>query len=395
MSDEARVPTWGSKTLVLVVSLAACLSVLENAARWLERHRARTPACPPLTLALVEANPTGSYRLKPGLDLIASVGGRRIPIRTNSHGMRWREVGLEKRAGVKRIAFLGDSFTFGCWSDTVEQSFVAVFESRIDRGRFEALNFGVGGYGLDDMELLLREQALLFAPDYVIVMFFDGNDFRDTYFGVNKYRIVDGAAHLNPDVVKQRIPEYTDESHPFVLAPTADPSAVRRWLRHWATVRLLFPALSRDNPWLAFRPSHYFTSFSYWSQFPYSERAAEARQVSLATLDRMRAFCAERGVRLLVAALPAREQVYSSSESGAYFDIGLPQAFVAAFAADKGIPFLDLLPVLRRHALDNGSQLYVPGDIHLNGLGHRLVGEALQRWFEHVDGEQEATLAHR
>ena len=44
---------------------------------------------PPEKLSLFEPNPegTGSYRLKPNLDLVTSVADSEVKIHTNSHGM--------------------------------------------------------------------------------------------------------------------------------------------------------------------------------------------------------------------------------------------------------------------------------------------------------------------
>ncbi|MCJ7827590.1 hypothetical protein MUP65_00380, partial [Patescibacteria group bacterium] len=92
------------------------------------------------------------------LDISTKFRKRKIIIKTNSYGMHWREVSLTKSLEKKRIAFVGDSFTFGLWADRVENSFVGVFDSLLSSESFEVLNFGVNGYGLDDEELLIKEE---------------------------------------------------------------------------------------------------------------------------------------------------------------------------------------------------------------------------------------------
>ena len=133
-----------------------------------------------LKLSIQNPNGTGSYRLKPNLDVVTKVASKDVIIKTNSLGMRWREVSHDNPLEKERIAFIGDSFTFGCWADKVENTFVGGFDSLLNSEKFEVLNFGVGGYGLEDMELQIREEILPFRPNYVILMFFNGNDFRDT-----------------------------------------------------------------------------------------------------------------------------------------------------------------------------------------------------------------------
>lgn len=371
-----------SALLMLVVSSALCLVALELVAQRIELRAVRRRA-PATRLSLLQANPngTGSYRMKPNLDLKVSVKGLNVHIQTNSHGMRWRETSRLKPAGVTRIAFLGDSFTFGCWSDSIESSFVGVFERGMGRPRYEALNFGIGGYGLDDMELLLHEQVAAFAPDYVVVMLFTGNDIRDTYLGLNKYDLVDGTVEFNRANMAAKIPAYTHEDEPFNLPEAHDPSAVRRSLARLAAGRLALRSLGLANPWLNFKPSRHFTSFSFWCQHPYPDVARRAIDVTLATLDRVNASVAEHGGRLAVVAIPSREQVYLSATAGRTFDTALPQAYVLPHARERGIPYLDLLPPLRAYATRHWGSVYVDGDIHFNTTGHRLTGEWLREWF--------------
>ena len=367
----------------LLSSVALSLVVLEAAARWLERRSAAAHARPGPPLALMRANPagTGSYRLRPNLDTVAVVKGLSIPVRTNSHGLRGPELTAAKPPGIQRVAFFGDSFTFGCWADRYENTFVGAFARQMDPRRFETLNFGVGGYGLADIELQLQEQALAFAPDYVLVMLFTGNDLRDTYLGVHKYRLVGGTVEFDEDVLAAKLPDYRRESEPFALRPARDPSALRRGLARLATFRLLLSGLSLDNPWLEFRPSRYFTSFSYWSQYPFPPLARHARDTTLEVLGRLKTLARRHGARLAVVTIPSREQVYAARASGRFFDITLPQAYVRLFARERRIPFLDLLDKLRPHVLSTGQQLYVAGDIHFNTRGHLLVAGFVREWF--------------
>ena len=148
----------------------------------------------------------GSYRLKPNLAVATAVGPYQVRIQTNRHGMRWREVSKEKTDARQRVGFLGDSFTFGCWAEDVEHSLVGVFEKSVSLERWEVLNFGVGGYGFADIELQLREEALQFDLSYAILVSFNGNDFRDTYLGIGKDRIIHGTAVLDDDVLEEKVP---------------------------------------------------------------------------------------------------------------------------------------------------------------------------------------------
>lgn len=93
------------------------------------------------------------------------------PIVNNSLGMRDGEVG-PKRPGVRRVAVLGDSYTWGVGAADGER-FTEVMEA-VDPG-LEVLNFGVSGYGTVQESLVL-DRALALQPDLVLVAFCLGND---------------------------------------------------------------------------------------------------------------------------------------------------------------------------------------------------------------------------
>ncbi len=96
-------------------------------------------------------------------------------------------------------------------ADKAENNFVGVFDSSLDNGLYEILNFGVVGYGLGDIELLLEEEILRFDPDYIILMFFNGNDFRDTYLGTDKYDLSNNLLVWNNAVLKSKLPDGVGE----------------------------------------------------------------------------------------------------------------------------------------------------------------------------------------
>jgi len=374
--------TLGSLAVLLATS-ALAFALVERFALSRERALAQRPQHGG-GLELLQANPhgTGSFRLRPDLDLALEVKGQRVRVRTNRFGMHWREVERDKPSGLRRVAFLGDSFTFGCWTPSYETSLVGEFEAGLSRQRLEALNFGVGGYGLDDEELLLSEEVLAFAPDWVIVVVFTGNDFRDTFLGTGKHRLVNGAAELRKELLAERVPEALLTAADGPLPPAADPSFVRRSLERFATFRLLLPAFGWENPWIEFEPSRKFTSFSFWSRSPPLPIALRARDLVTAALERMDRLTREHGARLGVVTIPTREQVYSRAEQGRDFDVQLPQAFLRVFARERGIPYLDLWQPLRERARAGERDPYLWGDIHFGTAGHALAGRWIREWFQ-------------
>lgn len=366
-----------------LLTAATCLAILEVGVRLDNWRRTGAPLPPPEEIALLQENPagTGSYRLRPGLNLVTRVENTEVRIATNSHGMRWRETPVKAAAGVQRVAFLGDSFTFGSWARDASRSFVGVFDSRVAALGFEALNFGVGGYGLLDEELLLQEKVLDFEPSYVVVVIYNGNDFRDTWLGLNREHIVNGGARLNDETIKVRVPPEQLVEDP-TLALDCPLSPPRRLAEASAAFQRLAPLLHLEGRCVRFRPNRNFFMPAFWSRRPPSEVAILARQSVLDSLARMEALLTARRVRLSVVALPTSDQVYALEPSGPGFDTALPQSVVEEFCRGRRIPYLDLLPLLRREAASSYRRLYLRSDIHLDDHGHFRVGGFIADWFQ-------------
>ena len=140
-------------------------------------------------------------------DLETRIEAWTISIRSTPTGMRWREAPTEKPAGSTRIAFVGDSFTFGQWASTAERSLVGVFDAEMRPLEVDVLNFGVPGYGFLEIEEQLETDVSAFHPDYIALVSFNGNDFMDTYVGFSRYEIrPNGTRQFNGDNIAERSP---------------------------------------------------------------------------------------------------------------------------------------------------------------------------------------------
>jgi hypothetical protein len=86
--------------------------------------------------------------------------------------MRDREYALQKAPGTYRVAVLGSSFTLPVGVE-IEDAYHSLLEERCSRERApercEFLNFAVGMYGPSQFLAMLRQRALAFAPDLVLV----------------------------------------------------------------------------------------------------------------------------------------------------------------------------------------------------------------------------------
>ena len=341
-----------------------------------------------LSLFVSNPNETGSYRLKPNLDIVTSIGSKKFTIRTNSFGMRWHEISKRKRSGVVRIAFIGDSYTFGEWADRVENSFVGVFDSLLNKDEFEVLNFGVGGYGLNDMKLQLEEEILQFDIDYLVLMFFNGNDFRDTYLGINKYVIRDGVALWDTININQKIP-LPHRRHKIMLDDITVKDALLGYIKNFMIYQRINALFTRkQTASLKFSTSNEFRSYSFWSQKIYPEIGIYAKRVSLQVLSQIIKICNKNDIKLIVCSIPFTEQVYSLNVIGLNYDINYPQRYIEEYSTENKIPYCDLLIPLRKFVRTNEEKPYLDGDVHLNNIGHKIVGKLLHEFFkENINNE--------
>ncbi|NOY39130.1 MAG: hypothetical protein GXO95_02545 [Nitrospirae bacterium] len=359
--------------VVLLVTLLICFIAAEGVLRLLEPKPVRIKG-----LIIQNPNGTGSCRLRPNVNIVTKLGNKDIVIKTNSYGMWWREVSRDNPLKKTRIAFVGDSFTFGVWADTFEKTSVGVFDSLMDSKKYEVLNFGVPGFGPPDIELQLREDILAFKPDYVILMFYNGNDFKDAYLGLHKYKIVDGIAEWNESVENEKIPEAFRRK-----------KSIENSIKDFALYRrfdsLISMYLSRrkhSDSGSDFRVSRMFGSQTFWSHKVYPEVAIKAKDIALNDLENIRRLLAEHNIRLAIVAIPYEEQIYATSLTGKNYDVNLPQRYVQEYAEAHSIPYLDLLPILRSYVRREKKPIYVPNDIHFNNEGHYIVGKSIADFFK-------------
>src|SRR4051812_47754422 len=106
---------------------------------------------------------------KPNLDFVDELEG---PIKTNSRGLFDKEYTLEKPAGVRRVAVLGDSISRG-WCVPTDERFDTLIEKQLrseDNQSFEFINFGVSGYHMTQIYDVAMEKVPAYKPDVYLLM---------------------------------------------------------------------------------------------------------------------------------------------------------------------------------------------------------------------------------
>ncbi len=98
----------------------------------------------------------------------------------NSYGFKDEEFS-EKKENSYRIIGLGDSFAFGVVP--YKYNYLTLIDSQLDiqNTNVEVFNMGIPAIGPADYLSLLVSEGLAFQPDMVLLSFFTGNDFNESW----------------------------------------------------------------------------------------------------------------------------------------------------------------------------------------------------------------------
>jgi lysophospholipase L1-like esterase len=326
--------------LLLVLAAAEALSSLRYAPR--EAKFA----------SMYEYDPARRYRLRPG----ARERYHGHPARINRMGHRDRTIHEEKRAGTVRILVAGDSITFGSGVGQ-ESPYPQALERRLEAARagtrFDVINAGVPGYAIaEEYETVRLGMAL--DPDLVILQF-TLNDVRPSY-GVY-------ADNVGAELAR--------------LGLRRDPSAVEFWLAQRSGLFLALQDAVRGvvhHDEAAGDEQGEHARIEAFVATPAGDPELERDWAAyLSRLDATVRLVRAGGAAFLLYAAPWDFQLTGATA---------PQERLAAFAAERGVPFVDLLPALRERCAGQEPApcwgRWFEDHDHPNEAGHALVAEVLQ-----------------
>jgi hypothetical protein len=140
-------------------------------------------------------NYTKGWSIKPNLMDMPVFKGKVLS--SNSKGIRGKREYQYGKSIKKRILILGDSFTFG---EEVSDNETYSYYLQQALPSSEVINFGVHGYGHDQMLIYFKEEGIKYEPDIVILGFVGSNmkrnilEFRD--YSKPKFRVLNGKLKL-------------------------------------------------------------------------------------------------------------------------------------------------------------------------------------------------------
>jgi hypothetical protein len=264
----------------------------------------------------------------------------KVPFRVtiNGQGLRAdRDYPPQANPGIKRIAVLGDSCTFG---EEVNDDQTLPYHLERSLSGAEVLNFGVHGFGLGEMTLRLDE-VFAFHPDMVLVVITVPSDLGRT--------VLTRFVHAKPAFT-------VDRGRLEMLNTPVPVSAKMPWLyRHSFTAAWLF---ARPNP-LASR---------------YQAEESKSLLVSRALLERIKQTCKRQSTPLMVVLIAGPDWIKSGEASTAGAVIDQCRRMVGS----AGLTVSDQVPFLREmQARETG--IASSTGIHWSGLGNCLLAESLAR----------------
>lgn len=302
---------------------------------WLERHASQSLDS---QYGFDTSDALLGWRLRPELSVRSfKEGSYDVAITSNPQGLRGtRPVTEQKPQGVTRIGIFGDSQTFGEGVNDWE-TYSAQLEALL--ANYEILNFGVHGYGTDQMLLRYETQGQRYDLDMVILAFawfhLERNIADFSFYAKPQFQ-VDGD-ELRLRNIPVPLPGTLLAERPNADWMLSDHSVLARWA--WQRVRNL-------------------------------------RQRALYRAD-SRAWAL---TRMLITRFARQAHAVGSRFVLMSIDETRPQMdpLLAELADELGVELLDLTPRLR--ALNAAGVDYrLANDGHWNATGHRLVAFEIRR----------------
>lgn len=283
----------------------------------------------------------------------------------NGEGMNDVDHEIEKPDGVYRIAVIGDSYV-EAMQLPLQQSFFKRMEKKLQsEGHVvEVLSFGVGGFGTLQEYYLLRDYALKYKPDLVVLSVFTYNDIRNNSFDLEgsldmPYAVLNTEDALEfPDfqVRKEYIQTFEsplrtlvfENSHliRFVYRLSNQSVAFRNFL---AFFHLQTPAVQSNDAKRDLSDELYFTdSPKKWK---------ESWAVTDALIKKIHDEASAHDASFLLFSLSNDVQLSDATffpveakYPGVSLDVDFPEKRLSAIADRYDIPYLSALPWMRELA---------------------------------------------
>jgi len=354
-----KLPT---RLFLLFVSVLFTLVVAEGIARVFDIGPKQIPM--QIGKYQLSTNKGISYQLVPGSD--DGIAGTH-----NRWGMRSPDISKEKPEGVYRVAFIGDSITYGAGvgaEDTFANLVTELFLMEEDLAmRVETMNFGVVGYSIHDTLAVVEHQLGKFDPDLVVYTYCMNDPQR---FSVEREMLLEQLGNRKSNPVVTLI----QRSRLGILARTLTRGTVKTERED-----VDYEAIANRDPQMTNRgwnENHYFVKLH---KDPVAW--AEARQALGAIVDHCREGLPGgdgEPVPLLTLLSPI---LYDITDDGRYALTSVEAHLTSEFA-DEDLLLFNLRPDFAEIERRHGDVLPVywgelRDGLHFSSYGHRAVAAIL------------------
>ncbi|MGQ0715414.1 MAG: SGNH/GDSL hydrolase family protein [Gemmatimonadaceae bacterium] len=287
--------------------------------------------------------------------------------------------------GVLRVAAFGDSFVYGNEVGNAD-SWTALIEQ--DAPRIEALNFGVGGYGVDQAYLRYLVDGESFSP-HVVVMGFISDDLRRL---VNVYRRFVDSREVA--LSKPRFVLDTNQGLRLVSNPMPTRADYERLLTHPSEVKRLgahdhwYDGVVYDNPVYDLSATVRLAIAVWervWNRYLDPNRIyagdtlndrSEAFRIQLALFERFLAAAGDRRATPLILLFPDRFSLERMRAGGEPVYAPMTRELAAL-----GAPVIDLADAFAAISDEAVESWFMPGG-HYSRRGNEIVAQYVRARLE-------------
>jgi lysophospholipase L1-like esterase len=295
-------------------------------------------------LEIYEPDPALYWKLKPNQNCYTKID--RKPVHVNSLGTRGPEFQPIKPSNTIRVLSLGDSRTFG-WglaeAETYSGRLQQLLQAKVSNGKtVEVINAGVNAWSYPQMLVYLRDTALKYSPDIVIL----GEANHWTQFSERN----------SPEFVKQFMSRVR----------------LKNFLRRFATYHYVVEVKLK-----AFYERHRtkFIPVDPKQDTLFKEQQqSDPDSVFRTAIEDICALATNRNVKPVLLYLPTLDDLHGTNDA--------PVLKVKRdLSRRSGVPLVDLTSALRPQA----NELYLEADpVHLNAKGNDIIARELSETVAHL-----------
>jgi hypothetical protein len=266
----------------------------------------------------------------------------------------------------RRLALVGDSFVFA-EQVRFEDSWGHLLESS-SGGRLQVLNFGVGGYGVDQAYLRFKKDALAWKPDVAVLAF----PLTDLFRSMTVYTFIEWP-HWDMPFSKPRIIRENGALRTLNL-PTLSPLAIFEKTSIHQLPFLEFDIGYRRHEWewgvadAALAKRWLFSFLPRYVERNTHTSDQELIEVNRAILLEFARLAKENGVQPIIAYLPGKPEILRLKRGDSTHGQRIMQRI--------GVPYLDTTPCLME--LDPEAA-YIVNDPHYSPRGNAAVAKCIAR----------------